>query len=270
MSPLSCVLPISRSISLLVQQQLARALGVVAVAGRRPVGRDVAVVKPDLPVADERVGVLEVRLAVAQRLHLAALERDARLPLLEQVVAKPRLAVGRRRPTRPACGPSSACSCGRRGETRRRLEVDAPARRLDRADDARRSGSPRRSRRPVFRPTSAVCSSFRSYQSPPIRRAGRKPSHGGASRDAHEADEGAGADHAGDLALEAPLPAMLGELALEQEREADVVGVALERHRLRARSRSSGPRSRRARASAADARPRPPAASSARCTQRSG
>ena len=80
---------------LAVHQQLPRPLGVVAFAGGGLVRRDVAVVEPHLAVPHERVGVLQVHLAVAQRLHLAALQRDAGLPALEQVVLEPRLAVRR-------------------------------------------------------------------------------------------------------------------------------------------------------------------------------
>src|SRR5579862_1945644 len=49
-----------------VQQQLPRALRVVVVAGRRPVGSDVDAHQPDLAIADLGIGVLELRLAIAQ------------------------------------------------------------------------------------------------------------------------------------------------------------------------------------------------------------
>ena len=57
-----------------------------------------------------------------------------------------------------------------------RLEVDPPARRLDRVHRHRdRVAEPQRAGR-CLRPISAVRSSFRSYQSPRMRRTGRKPS----------------------------------------------------------------------------------------------
>src|SRR5579875_3621623 len=77
-----------------VEQELARALGVVVGARRRPVGRDVDPVEPHLAVPDGGVGVLELGAAVAQRLDLGALEHDAALEALEQVVAEARLTVG--------------------------------------------------------------------------------------------------------------------------------------------------------------------------------
>src|SRR5262245_60409363 len=49
---------------------------------------------------------------------------------------------------------------------------------------------------------------------------------------AGEANEGAGPDHAGDLALERSLRAGVEQLPLEQERGADRVGVALNASRL--------------------------------------
>src|SRR5919197_2059636 len=47
-----------------------------------------------------------------------------------------------------------------------------------------------------------------------------------------EGDESAGADEAGDLALEDGAPALLVEVALEQEAASDVGGVALDEHRV--------------------------------------
>ena len=44
-----------------VQQQLARALGIVVLARGRRVGRDVDGVQPQLAVADRRVAVLQLR-----------------------------------------------------------------------------------------------------------------------------------------------------------------------------------------------------------------
>ena len=76
-----------------VEQQLARALGIVVLA-RGLVGRDVHVAQPDLAVAHLGVGVLELDAAGAQRLDLRALQHDPGLEPLEQVVAKAGLAVG--------------------------------------------------------------------------------------------------------------------------------------------------------------------------------
>src|SRR5437660_11103927 len=52
-----------------VEEQLSWPLGIVALAGGGTIGRDVEVVEPDLAVSHECVRVLQVRLAVAQRLH---------------------------------------------------------------------------------------------------------------------------------------------------------------------------------------------------------
>ena len=49
---------------------------------------------------------------------------------------------------------------------------------------------------------------------------------------AAEAHEGPRTDHAGDLALEAALPARLEQLAAQQERRTNPVGVPLDRRRL--------------------------------------
>src|SRR5919202_1090570 len=79
----------------LVGEQLARALGLVVLPARRPIRRDVDVVQPQLAVADARVAVLELGLARAQRLHLGALEHDAGLELVEELVAVGGVAVRR-------------------------------------------------------------------------------------------------------------------------------------------------------------------------------
>src|SRR3954468_16925223 len=78
----------------LVHEQLARALGLMVLARRRPVGRDVDVVQPHLAVLDRGVAVLELRLAAAEGLDLGAREHEAGLPLVHQVVAVARLAIG--------------------------------------------------------------------------------------------------------------------------------------------------------------------------------
>src|SRR5215204_4201248 len=76
-----------------VQQQLPGALRLVVLT-RRLVGRDVHVAQPDLAVPDLGVCVLQLHAAIAQRLHLRALEHDAGLELVEQVEAEARLPVG--------------------------------------------------------------------------------------------------------------------------------------------------------------------------------
>src|SRR3954469_7844079 len=77
-----------------MHQELPRPLGIVVVLGGRLVRSYVHVLEPDLAVADLGVRVLELHRAGAERLDLRALELDAALPLLEQVVAEARLAVG--------------------------------------------------------------------------------------------------------------------------------------------------------------------------------
>jgi hypothetical protein len=78
----------------LVHEELARPLRLVVLPLRGRVGRDVHVVQPHLTVLDRGVAVLEHRLAAAQGLDLGAGEHEAALPLVEQVVAVGRLAVG--------------------------------------------------------------------------------------------------------------------------------------------------------------------------------
>jgi hypothetical protein len=78
-----------------VHEQLARALGLVVLPRGRAVGRDVDVVEPDLAVVDGGVAVLDLRLALAQRLDFGAGQHHARLPLVEEVEAVRRLPVGR-------------------------------------------------------------------------------------------------------------------------------------------------------------------------------
>src|SRR5688500_18663933 len=65
-----------------VEQELARALGLVVLPRRRLVGRDVQVVEPHLAVADDRVGVLQLGAPVAQGLDLGALQHHAGLDLV--------------------------------------------------------------------------------------------------------------------------------------------------------------------------------------------
>ena len=92
-------------------------------------------------------------------------------------------------------------------------------------------GSPSRSARPLRCPTSAVSVSVQ-VEALAAQHPGRQQSLVDVAELAAEAHERAGADHPGDLALEAALPARLEQLAPEQEGRADAVGVALDRRRL--------------------------------------
>src|SRR4051794_41913022 len=58
----------------------------MVLAGRGQVRRDVGASQPDLAVVDHGVGLVDLSLAVAQRLDLAPLELDARLHPLEHFV----------------------------------------------------------------------------------------------------------------------------------------------------------------------------------------
>ena len=91
-----------------------------------------------------------------------------------------------------------------------------------------RTGSPIRSALPDSSPISAVPSSFSDHHSPRSLRAGRNPSNPSSPKRTN-APAPITPD---DLALPLRLRAALGERALEQEREAGVVGVALDLHRL--------------------------------------
>ena len=55
--------------------------------------RNVGVDEPDLAVAGVRIGFGDRSLALAQRLHLGAGQREARLEALEELVVVPRAAV---------------------------------------------------------------------------------------------------------------------------------------------------------------------------------
>src|SRR5205085_10575465 len=77
-----------------VQQELSRPLRLVVLARGRGIWRDVHVLQPHLAVVHGGVGVLELDLAVPQRLDLRSLQLHPALPLLEQVVAERRLPVG--------------------------------------------------------------------------------------------------------------------------------------------------------------------------------
>src|SRR6188472_709990 len=70
-----------------VQKQLARAFGVVVLAAGGLIGRDVQAPQPDLAAVDRRVGVAQLGLSVAQRLHLGSAQRDPRLDLFDQLEA---------------------------------------------------------------------------------------------------------------------------------------------------------------------------------------
>src|SRR6185437_5238089 len=77
----------------LVEQQAPRAVGLVGGVTGVLVGADVAIQQHGLAVAKQRVAVFELGLAVAQRLHLAPGQRDARFPMLQDVVIVPRLPI---------------------------------------------------------------------------------------------------------------------------------------------------------------------------------
>src|SRR5262245_16196946 len=153
-----------------VEEQLARALGIVVLHAGGGVGRDVGVSQPDLAVLDHRVGVADLGLSLAQRLDLAAGQLDPRLELLDQLVLVRGAPVGgdvaRRRlalsPLAHAPTPAGSRSTRPRGAST--------------ASTRTATGSPRRIARPLRRPTIAVSVSLMSKRSPRRRRAGRKPS----------------------------------------------------------------------------------------------
>ena len=78
-----------------MEKQLAIAVGVVWLGGRLLVGWDVEPDEPELAVASVGVRPLQDGVPLAQRLDLAAAEREPRLDPLEQVVLVPRAAVVR-------------------------------------------------------------------------------------------------------------------------------------------------------------------------------
>src|SRR3954468_17068948 len=78
-----------------VDEQLARALGLVVLARGGRVGRDVHVVQPQLAVAEGGVAVLDLHATLAQRLDLRPLQHEAGLDLVEELVAVGRVAVAR-------------------------------------------------------------------------------------------------------------------------------------------------------------------------------
>ena len=70
-----------------MHQQLARAVGIVrADAVRHLIRGNVHTVQPQLPVDDAGEGIGDLRVPLAQRLHLAATEHDARLERVDDVV----------------------------------------------------------------------------------------------------------------------------------------------------------------------------------------
>src|SRR5262249_38841843 len=82
-----------------VKEQLAPALGVEFGPGER-VRSDVHAVEPHLAALDARVGVSEVGFAIADRLHLAADQRDPALVRLVDEVVVARTSVHDRRSRR--------------------------------------------------------------------------------------------------------------------------------------------------------------------------
>src|SRR6266446_3301938 len=76
-----------------VEQELAGALGGMVEAAALQVFGDIGIDEPDLPAAGVGIGFRDRRPAKAQRLHLGAGERDARLEGLADLVVETRLAV---------------------------------------------------------------------------------------------------------------------------------------------------------------------------------
>ena len=68
-----------------VQQQLAPTDRIELGAAER-VREDVHPVQPDLAVLDARVGILQVRVVLPQRLHLRALRGRCRIPMYSRMV----------------------------------------------------------------------------------------------------------------------------------------------------------------------------------------
>src|SRR4051794_13565235 len=107
-----------------------------------------------------------------------------------------------------------------------RHEVDAAARRLDALDlDPQRVAE-------ADRLAAALAGEDRALlvELPPV--AAEPPDRQQTLVARGEAHERAGADEAGDLAVELLVPAALEQLALEQERARDAVGEALDAHRV--------------------------------------
>src|SRR5207245_3293274 len=78
-----------------MQEQLAGPERIMIDVAAVRVGRDMAIVQERLTAVDPGEGVLEIRLAVAERLDLGAEEHETRLvPLADEIVVE-RLAVGR-------------------------------------------------------------------------------------------------------------------------------------------------------------------------------
>ena len=77
-----------------VQEQFARRFGRVVLEVAVRVFVNVRVVQPDLVLLDAREGVGDLSLARAQRLDLRAMQHDARLERLEDVVIAPGFVVG--------------------------------------------------------------------------------------------------------------------------------------------------------------------------------
>src|SRR5215204_5325298 len=77
-----------------VEKQLPRAVGIVVLVRSRQVRRDVGAPQPDLPFVDHGICLVQLRLALAEGLDLAATELDSRLHLLQQLKAVTGPAVG--------------------------------------------------------------------------------------------------------------------------------------------------------------------------------
>src|SRR6266540_1836867 len=77
-----------------MEEELAGPVGIVVLVRRRQIGRDVGAAHPHLAAIDHRVGLVDLRLAVAERLHLASAQLDAGLHLLQHLELVPCAAVG--------------------------------------------------------------------------------------------------------------------------------------------------------------------------------
>src|SRR5262245_23956334 len=76
-----------------VQQELARALGLVVEAARLQIFRNIGVIEPQVSFARSRVRLADARLALPQRLHLCAGERQPGLDHVTDLIVEAGLAV---------------------------------------------------------------------------------------------------------------------------------------------------------------------------------
>ena len=258
--------PTSRSISRRCSSSLRGALGIVVVARRRPVGRDVDADQPHLAVAHRRVGVLELGLALAQRLDLGARQHHPRLEALEQVVAIRRLAVGgdvtrRRLALRPlAIAHSSPELIARAADP-----PDPAAASIAVDPHPHRVAEPDRAAAARAHAASCACS-LSSHQSPRSRRTGSRPSNAAGPRRRRTRRRRS----ARRPRRRSRLRARRRTARARAGSSGDVVGVALDRHRLALARRASTAPAAATHAASGAASPPPTADSSARWQTRSG